>query len=101
MTGTTDAETAEIAWGASEQGKTAVRAAWARWEQIRRNAPDAALPGIIFVDEADIREIVFAAHQACTAGECDRCGEDRDHMNHIVTAVARGGHEFAAGEGAS
>lgn len=57
-------ESAEVLWASSEQGQAAVKAAWERWERIRRDAPDAALPGIIFVDQADVRAIVYAAYLA-------------------------------------
>jgi hypothetical protein len=68
MTDITDAEAAEVLWASSEQGKAAVKAAWDRWKQIRRNAPDAALPGVIFVDQADIGAIVYAAYLAAGFG---------------------------------
>ena len=55
---------AEVLWASTEPGKAAIGAAWTRWEAIRRDAPEAALPGIIFVDQGDIAAVVYAAAQA-------------------------------------
>lgn len=81
MTEITDAEAAEVLWASSEQGKAAVMAAWERWEKIRHNAPDAALPGIIMVDRADISAIVYAAYLA--AGWDAEAMEDEPAPVHL------------------
>lgn len=65
MTGITDDEAAEVLWASSEQGKAAVRAAWARWEQIRQGAPELTSGiQVLAVDRADIGAVVYAAYQA-------------------------------------